>query len=309
MKKFILIFLLLSPFIVSLTASNQYSVYLPIITGTNTFLGVQIINSPELLPNGSYAYIPTWLNQDTSFPERIIPELPTNTPIILGISHSPSIWQTNPECECSPPKEEHYLDYANLVLEKVNKFQNVIAVGIEREPDNWIYELCDESGHYVNCWGQDFSGGEAYGRLVSTVRSTLPPEVEVWAGELYWRYDLEFIKGLISTGTFDCLSFHSYIRNGDFEKPLRQAEITKELTSKPLCLTETSIFYDGVNDFETQKAEYMRFILSNSSTFKAIIWYTLADNKWPWSYPTDLCYDGQCYDAYYIFKEYLNPAL
>ena len=213
-----------------------------------------------------------------------------NHEIILSIAGVPAEWAEHSDTLASPPRREHWQDYADFCSMLIDRYC-LEGVEIWNEPDGPLYPG-EELERFLGGWGAD--GGAAYGEFAQYVAVALADkDCRVLVGAFGWALDSDFVTDF--AGTFvsppdNCaLSYHSYSYDWwqmqDWDKLERISTMLSGLYDLPQIVTETSLLHaSNVSEdpgFLAAQREYLRYIVVNRpDAVIKIVWYSLADNGW-----------------------------
>lgn len=230
-------------------------------------------------------------------------ELLKDVPRSIQIKNSPEWARVYPQYQCSPIKPEYWHLFANFVVEVVKRYEPY-AVEIWNEPETYRGDLPENYAFILGCWGEPgrwYETGEELGKFMSTVYGLIKDKVDVdiWGGALmlgnenHW----EFTQGFINRAMYDQLSYHSYSGySPDYTHAIEKAKRLREMTDKPLVLSETAFQWEIDDRGPEWAAEYFDYTYSKleENGIVGMNWYTLANNGWK---NTDL-----------VWREYKRPA-
>ncbi len=226
-------------------------------------------------------------------------------PMVI-IQWTPPWAQSIPDTLCSPPRPEHYADFARFAAAAAARYSTgdlqVRYWEIWNEPDFNKDQVRPLDG--TGCWANKtapYYGGDAYGRAISVVGPAIKrasPDATVVAGAFahFWPDDTVttgFLRGMIAAGAlpaFDTLSFHAYGEYGAGDRlifksnSLRRVLAEAGAPKKPLMATEiASTCYDDGScppNFLQHQANYAARIYAEALALhlQGAMWYTLADS-------------------------------
>jgi len=225
---------------------------------------------------------------------------------ILCVKNTPQWARLEPDNLGSPPRREHFEDYAAILCDLADRYQPY-ALELFNEPEG---PGADDK--LISNFGDGERAGEYYGDLVSAVYPIVKaqfPNVFIFAGSLHQDTSDDFLKGFLdhAGGCFDVLSIHGYVYSASqFDTPLRMANKMRCMVDKPIWLTETSLLYDIRTDAKDQEqGEYLAYLLEHAQDYGivGVSWYPLTSNNWRNS---DMMWGSAPKPAYNVWRAWLE---
>ena len=254
--------------------------------------GIDANKMSHAVPGQSIGWLALWsvIQQDYEYLDitnmDAAYELISGYPIWIQCKNSPPWAQSIEGLPCSPPLREYWQDYADFVMFIIDLY-HPFMVEIWNEPEPTPEERAEDLIGYIGCWGD----GTLYGEFVKYVYEYVKPhrpDTIIAGGALMLTYDgWEFAEDFINAAEMDVLSFHAYPVHPykNYNDPIIKAQKLRDMTDKPLWLTETSYRYLGDEpsaEFEQCQVEYLRYVYNEAYKYgiEFVNWYSLANNNW-----------------------------
>lgn len=210
-----------------------------------------------------------------------------NYQLILGTKCCPPFYSTGTERN-SPPKPEHYIDYARFVESACLTFH---PWGVE------VWNEPEALPHSQWFGGFGHMGGADYGRLARTVYDLgLPTKIVSGASIGLTGVDIttQFLRDAVQAGMkSDYWSFHAYINYWEviddtlaFQNIIDYSRNIQTIYNVPQLITETSVLRDTdlpeILEHRQRQVELLQFLYDQMPTtaIKSVLWYTLAETTW-----------------------------
>jgi hypothetical protein len=267
-----------------------------------------------------------------------------NLNLILIVRGSPD-WAVEPyDADCAPINPEHYTAFAEFMAAAVARYSvppfNVRYWEIGNEPDAPLFP----HDYPFGCWGQPdqpYFGGQAYGRMLQIVYSTMKaanPDTQILNGGLLLDHPYQegqaphigrFFEGMLVSGagnSFDILSFHTYNYFAAPNQPLHgSAEDWRvdylrtlleryDIAEKPMIRSETGLLCIEVTaECRWAQADFLTrmFVRSLDEDLLATIWYIYDSDSYHNTAliePNDVFVPRPAYFAYRHATRMLNTA-
>lgn len=281
---------------------------------------------PFLVP-GSYVHLKVYWEEIEKTPHLYTWPVTLDTQIgwvskygcklILGVKGCPVFYRKNKQYKCSPPKSEHYIEFATFVQALCLRYHPEY-VEIWNEPES-PKQAVGQNTNLYGCWGnkkQMYFGGLNYGELLITTRALVRPiGTKIIGGALLLPNDdanmqsfwtgVEVAERLYKKQACDVTSYHSYIHfpNPEFELISQRLQLMQKKTTKPLFISETAVLSNVVSkEFYDAQVQLFNFMV-NLPDIIGWLWYTLRGNNW---YNSDMIGKEGKRLVWDRLKEYLN---
>lgn len=279
--------------IAALVDPAAYEIFIPQVSAPGSVLrhrlGCQIEGyvsniSQYLIPNRAYQ-IPVRLYEWPSAAHLSNLSYLSGYDKVITVKCVPEHMRLWPGFAGSPPHPDRYDEFISMTQDVINRSG---AKGIEmfNEPD--IRKRDAAFPDFYGAWvGDDesyYDGGRRYGQLCAYAYPRLYGSKIIAGALMMHEYSLEFLRGAIDGGLrADAISYHCYIwGRADFGRIFEIAGNIAQFSRLPLIATETSLLGDGSLQHQTDKADYLTYIINTmpTSDLDAVMWYTLGGNDW-----------------------------
>ena len=208
----------------------------------------------------------------------------------IVIKTTPKFYLLPGQPVCKLPLQQHWDKAAKFVQLVIDRY-GPTYVGIWNEPDIGFSQMPANHAMHYGCVGN----GTLYGQFVKYVYDHVDNKgtTLINIGEIsnIYSFGNNFVANMLNANkdSYDGLSLHCYAYFYDFiyNDCLDNYIYAKTLTSKPVIISETAVYYRDGTQAAYHKAQQDHFgRMCNLPT--TWFWYTGGYNNWPDPYSTDL---------------------